>query len=153
MLSAAVVTVGLMLGSHFEAPRELKFQGALLGESELDRAIREKPRFTAGNIVLGIGGGLTTLGIVVVLAGVAGGGWGGVALGVLGVAVGVVGLIVVVIGIVTLISTAVARSDAEQRIEMLRKREAAPPPPQVDPEIPPPSVMITPLSGLLLARF
>lgn len=71
----------------------------------------------------------------------------------LSAAVVAVGLIGVVIGVIMLIAIAVARSDADQRIELLRKREEAPPPPQVDPDIPPPSVMNTPLSGLLLARF
>ena len=153
MLSVALMALGLMLGGHFEAPRELKFQGALMGESELDRAIREKPRFTPAHVVLGIGGGVTALGVVLVVAGVAAQGWDGLALAVLGIAVGAVGLVVVVVGVIVVIAIAVARSDADQRIEMLRRREAAPPPPQVDPDIPPPSVMNTPLSGLMLARF
>ncbi len=153
MLSAAVVAVGLMLGSHFEAPREMKFQGALLPESELDRAIREKPRFTSGNIVMAIGGGVTAIGVVLVILGVAASGWDGLAVALLGIAVGVVGLVGVVIAGIMLIAIAVARADSDARIEMLRKREPAPAPPMEDPSIPPPSVQNTPLSSMLLARF
>ena len=168
----AVVAVVLMLGSHGEAPREVKFQGALLAQAdlelpvppmppplvnvpamqrELDQLLRTRPSLKPGTIVLVVGGGVSLLGVSLIVAGSIGAGWTGLGVVVIGLLVGISGAVVGVIGGVMMIAEGIALHDADARIEDLKARISRAAPPRL-PE-PPPSTMKDSLSTVLLARF
>ncbi len=132
MLAASVVAVSMMLGSHFEAPREEKFQ--LLAQApettksanqrELEKLISTRPTYVPGVIVVGVGTGVGLLGVLFIglafieynsLAGTI-----GLVAGLLFVPTGVVGLI---IGVVMLIVTAIARGVTDARVRKLESLE------------------------------
>lgn len=165
---AAGLMVALALGSHGEAPREVKFEGALLAQAEraptsinaellqrqLDEAIRTRPSLTPGAVVLAIGGGVLTLGAVVVAIGVAAGGFGGLGIAVLGLIGGAAGLVVVIVGTIMLIVAGMLRRDADAHIADLKARlSSLPAAAPTLPPLPPPGVMNDTQSSVLLARF
>lgn len=176
MVVAAVVAVALMLGSHSEAPREVKFRGALLAQAdldltepplpevvppippplyvnveamqrELDERIHNRPTLKAATIVLAIGGGVSLLGVTLMVGGAIGTGWTGLGVAVIGLLVGVSGLLVGLIGVVMMIISAVAQHDADVRIRELKARITQAAPPTL------PSSERNTLSTLLVARF
>ncbi len=168
MLTAGVVAIGLLLGSRGEAPREEKFLGALLAQAdvapltvndearqrEIDELLRKRPTLRAAATVLGIGGGVATLGGVAVLVGVTGGSIGGILLAALGLIVGVAGLVVALVGLIMMIGNAAAQGDVDARIQELRDRPSSPTPSEPPPSpIPPPAVMLENKSTVVLARF
>ena len=155
MVTASVVAV-MLLGSHGEAAREVKFLGALLAQAdpadvnvsaiqhELDELVRTKPTLTGSAIVLSIGGGVALAAVLVVVLGAVVGGWDGVAVALLGVLFGLTGLVMVAIGLIMVIARAFERASVDAQIERLRARL---PPPM------PPSARTTYESTLILARF
>jgi hypothetical protein len=179
MVAAGVVAVALLLGSRAEAPRELKFRGALLAQADtevseppmpevapptprplfvnveamqrdLDELVRTRPTLKAATIVLAVGGGVTLLGITLMVGGAIGAGWSGLGVAVIGLLVGASGLVLGIVGVVMMIASGVAQHDADVRIRELKARigQAAPP------TLPPASSgMDGNLSTVLLARF
>jgi hypothetical protein len=172
MITAVVVAV--LLSSHGEAPREVKFQGALLSQaefglpalpavttsssvnlSELERQlaseIAARPSMVAGIVVLSVGGGLAVVGILGTYLGAAVGGLG---LAALGIIVAVVGIVVALVGAAVMIGQGIGQRVSDRKIAALRKqieeaKGAQPPSP------PPsfPSVMSPFEGGIRLAAF
>ena len=153
MLAAGVVAVAMMLGSHFEAPREEKFQGALLARAPeagksadqrlIDRLIRTRPSLIPGVVMLSAGSGMGLLGVLFI----------GLAFielnslaGTIGLIAGLVfvptGAVAVIVGAVMLIVAAVVRGTTDDRLRELKS---------VQPN--PDQAAVAPLRGFVLARF
>ena len=177
MVVAAVVAVAVLLGSHGEAPREVKFRGALIAQAdldltepplpevappippplyvnveamqrELDELIRNRPTLKAATIVLAIGGGVSLLGVTLIVGGAIGSGWTGLGVAVTGLLVGASGLVVGIIGAVMMIACGIAQHLADGRITELKARIIQAAPPRL-----PSSAMNGDLGTVVLARF
>ncbi len=136
MLAAGVVAVAMMLGSHFEAPREEKFQGVLLAQAleagksadprEIAELIRTRPSFIPGVVVLSAGAGVGLLGVL--FTGLAFIAFNSTA-GTIGLFAGLVfvptGAVAMIVGVVMLIVAAVVRGVTDDRVRELQAEQAA----------------------------
>ena len=145
------MAVGLLLGSRGEAPREVKFQGALLAQNEvapgasnqpaIDELSRNKPSFTPAVVLYVVGGASVLVGGVLFFVGLANlGTLGGLVSLIAGIVLVPVGVVLIVVAIVVTIGIGVARAGNESR---QRKLEAP-----VES-----TLILRPQGGLVLARF
>ncbi|MDP1825402.1 MAG: hypothetical protein Q8L48_19245 [Archangium sp.] len=139
MLVAGAVAVGLLLGGHLEAPREVKFAGALLAQAgvappqvneearnrELAELIRDRPSLTPSAVVLGISGGLTVVTLAVVMIGAGIARWGSLTAILVGFMIGFPAFIVGMVGGIMMIVAGVMLHSTDERI---RELKAAGPP-------------------------
>ncbi len=147
MLVSGVVAVAMLLGSHFEAPREVKFQGTLLAQSEksadqreIDELNRTRPSFVPGVVVLSVGSGVGLLGVL--FTGLAFINLNSLA-GTIGLIAGLVfvptGVLAMMVGVVMLLAAAIVRGVTDGRLRKLQ--------PDVE------RAALAPLRGFVLARF
>lgn len=132
MLVAGAITVGLLLGGHLEAPREVKFAGALLAQAEvtprsvnedarkreLAELIRTRPSLTPSAVVLSISGGLTVVTLAVLMIGAAR--WGSLTALLVGFMIGFPAFIVGMVGGIMMIVAGVMLHSTDERIRELK---------------------------------
>lgn len=149
MFAAGVVALALNLAAH-EAPREVKFGGALLAQAdalfeinddaqqrELNQLIGTRPSLLAPSILLVTGGVLTLGGGVAFIVGVIISYLPGVVIAVVGIVAAASGAILGTIGGVMMSARARAQAAVDERIRRLTA----------------PSALNGDVPGILLARF
>jgi hypothetical protein len=148
MLSMTLVMVAMVVGSHGEAPREVKFQGALLAQAdlpapppantintealqkELDQLTRERPTLISPVVLISSGAANVVLclasiaGIVATGSGVTG--TLGFILLLTALISGPVGIVLGIIGLVALPIQIIRRTEANDRVQELRTRLGKP---------------------------
>ncbi|MDP2273524.1 MAG: hypothetical protein Q8K32_22480 [Archangium sp.] len=129
MVSAGVVAVAMMLGSHFEAPREAKFRllaqapeaGRSADQRELDALDRTRPSLVPGVIVLSAGAGAGLLGVLFIgLAFIELNSFAGTVGLIAGLVFVPTGAVAMVVGVVMLIVAAIVRGVTDDRLRELR---------------------------------